>query len=251
MTATTYPFRYRPLTGAPPVSPFVLSPDDQSQTDSAFVPNSSAQQQQDFQQPSTLPPAPQPIPAPPKLSNADAGASAINLPPLNPATSGNGNDSGASKVIASNQPKMPPPGSAAPASVAPPPQPTGTLDAGLGTDAAAMPDTPIPATPPVTPAAAPQTPAGNLSALKAPAAPTNNWAQRLALGLLAVTRLAPVAQEIVHPVYAGQRAAYNRRAPIWNSNRRKSSRKTKTRPNRNAPKPIPRRRTLRRPIRPG
>src|SRR6185312_5015891 len=126
MTATTYPFRYRPLTGAPPVSPFVLSPDDQSQTDSAFVPNSSAQQQQDFQQPSTLPPAPQPIPAPPKLGNAAAGASAINLPPLNPATGGNGNDSGASKVIASNQPKMPPPGSA-PAPVAPPPPPTPDL----------------------------------------------------------------------------------------------------------------------------
>lgn len=47
-----------------------------------------------------------------------------------------------------------------------------------------------------------------LGALKAPDAPSNNWAQRLGLAVLSLTRFAPVANQLMHPKYAEQRRAY-------------------------------------------
>lgn len=47
-----------------------------------------------------------------------------------------------------------------------------------------------------------------LDNLKAPARPENNWAQRLGLALLATTKFAPIANQIMHPKWADQQSAY-------------------------------------------
>jgi hypothetical protein len=43
-----------------------------------------------------------------------------------------------------------------------------------------------------------------------PAAPKNNWAQRLALGTLALTKFAPVSDQIVHPIWSDRERQHKR-----------------------------------------
>lgn len=203
-----FPQRYRPQYGAaPPISPGVLTPfeDDVPQ---AFDPQAQAE---DFQTPSSLAPPPDAIPKPPRDDDTEAAASLSKLPPLNPDA-----DSRASGMRRMGG-GMPAPAPAPAASPTPEASP------------AAPPATPsVSAAPPIAPVAAPQAkPSGGsdleqrerdalggvaktTQALKDSAKPNSNWAQRLGMAVLSMTRFAPVANQIMHPKWSEERRGLNR-----------------------------------------
>lgn len=215
MPLLAFPFRYRSEDGYDPaVSPSVLA-DPANAAPGALDPS------QVSQAPSPLPPKPQPIPKPPRLNDTAAGASLAKLPPLNPDAGRNGNYSGLAKVAT-----MPPPGEPAPSpapapapSPAPPLAAPGAAPASPSASAAAIAPTAPPTGPPppdladaLQPKAADsRSAADKLTALhgQRPEAPSSNWAQRIALAIMAVSpRLANVANQIVHPKYSEQMRAY-------------------------------------------
>lgn len=168
--------------------PNVLAPPDWSVL--GFDPDAAQTQNLSTQSPNQ--PPPNPIPPPPINGNA-AMASNIKLPSLSPRPT----------------PSMPPPE-------------IGSMDKQVASNSSPV-SAPVSAAPtaaPIAPAqpapAAPApTPTQRLEQLKsseigqaAQTAPTNNWAQRLGLAILSVTRLAPVANQIIHPKWASQRAAF-------------------------------------------
>lgn len=142
---------------------------------------------------------------PPQVQNFDQ-PSAIPPPPLNAQTAAALSQvplSAGAAVPKFRAParKMPPPEDATLAAAAPPPEPS-----------------PItPTTPPVAAPAAgdPNSPTARLAALKATpmgqqasAPPGSNWAQRLGLAIMSMTKLAPVANQIIHPKWSANRAAF-------------------------------------------
>jgi hypothetical protein len=223
MPLAPYPYRYRPLDGGDPdpMSPVALTPPDDGSLPAL---NPSMSIADDYQTQSPIPPQPISLRAASNVmrlpTNGQSGVSQIPLPKLN----GNGNGGGGSasysglKKLAA---VMPPPGaSAAPvAATAPTPAPTPVPEA---TPAIA------PATPPAVPAPEPdvdlsaggpasvprpsEIAATNLKDIQQQVAqkiaqqPAGNWAQRLAGAVLAMTKLGPVANQIVHPKYSQQLA---------------------------------------------
>lgn len=200
MPTIAFPTRYRPRDPRSYVSPAVLTPPDDD-TAPAFDP--SAMQSRSLQDEPSLSPPPDDIPKPPRLNDTQAGASVENLPPLNP-------DAGpkASYAGLKNGAIMPPPGTALPeppaaGPTAPPPAIPGAVPK---TESA----TQLAPKPPSDLENAIKDNQGALAAKHAerPGAPTSNWAQRLGLAILSMTKLAPEANQIIHPKWSEQSAAY-------------------------------------------
>lgn len=199
-----FPQRYRPQYGAaPPISPGVLTPfeDDVPQ---AFDPQAQAE---DFQTPSSLAPPPDAIPKPPQDDDTQTAASLSKLPPLAPAAD----------PSASGMRKMGG-GMPAPAAPAPAVSPTPEAATPAATPASAPPM--APQAPPAAVAAKPQSDTEKkISALedksqalhdKFDSGPKSNWAQRLGLAVLSMTRFAPAANQIIHPKWSEQARGYQR-----------------------------------------
>ncbi len=84
-----------------------------------------------------------------------------------------------------------------------PPSPSARMTPpGASPDDPGSPDAPLQALP------VSQAPSVSQGSPALPSAPHSNWAQRLALAVLASTRLAPVANQIVHPKYSEQLRQY-------------------------------------------
>jgi hypothetical protein len=137
-----------------------------------------------------------PTPIPPSPANAAAAqnANTVALPPLN----GNGASPKIKMPPGRNGNAMPPPEAVPPVSApasAPTAPPTG----------APPPDIAAGLAPPT---GEPKTTSEKLASLQPPDQPSNNWAQRLGLAVLSLTKFAPVANQIIHPKWAEQARAY-------------------------------------------
>ncbi len=209
MPMLDFPTRYRPRDPNRYVSPAVLTPPDEN-VSPAFDP--SAIQTQSLQDSPPQSPPPDEIPAPPRLNDTSAAASLSNVAPPNPDVASKSSMPGVRSGGI-----MPPPG------MAPPAPPPGEAPPDLGPAAAppAIPD----ATPkPVKPKSlAPEPDAVEAdaqlgAAVKAraaaeatkPEAPKSNLAQRIGMAVLSMTRLAPAANQIIHPKWTEEEAAYER-----------------------------------------
>lgn len=199
MPMIAFPTRYRPRNPNTYVSPEVLTPPEDD-VPAAFNPNAINAQNQDSP---SLSPRPDEIPKPPVLNDTQAGASLENLPPINPDVA----SKSAMPAFARNSAIMPPPG------ISPP------VDAAIQPAATAPPSSP-PATAATTaPASADvakqaladtATNLKKLSEAKAPDKPNSNLAQRIGLAILSMTKLAPHANQIIHPKWSEEEAAYER-----------------------------------------
>lgn len=194
MPMLDFPTRYRPRNPNSYVSPAVLTPPDEG-IPQAFDPSALTAQNQDIP---PLAPPPDQIPKPDQLNDTQAGASLANAPPLNPDNGPKANYSGlkSSEV-------MPPPGSAPPDIPARPP---------------IVPDIPNAAPPaaefsPKPPSDLDNSIAANQKALdqkhaERPAPPSSNLAQRIGMAVLSMTKLAPAANQIIHPKWSEQERGY-------------------------------------------
>jgi hypothetical protein len=179
MPTIALPIRYR----SPYAIPNVLTPPDD--TLPGFDPNFA--QAQNLDTASNASPPPADIPPPPANASAAMDTTSVKLPSLTPG-------GGIRKFKA---PTMPPP------------EQVGSVDRQPATDTTSNPVQTAPD------ATAPQ-PTGiekanqNLDAVHAqrPQAPTSNLMQRLGLAVLSVTKLAPVANMVMHPKWAQQQSAY-------------------------------------------
>jgi hypothetical protein len=149
---------------------------------------------------------PTPIPPSPSTAGDAQDANTVALPPLN----GNNGAGKKFKLPPGRTGAMPPP-EAAPPPAAPgavPPTPSPEAAAGAPTEP------PTGAPPPdmaagLEPAAgAPKTTAEKLAALQPPDRPNSNWAQRLGMAVLSLTKYAPLANQIIHPKWAEQQQGY-------------------------------------------
>lgn len=208
MPLTAFPTRYRPPYGPTPyISPGVLSPleDDASP---AFDPR--MQSLDDNQPPSPLPPPPPEIPRPPQDHDTQDSAQLASMPPVNPDAGPKASYSGLKHM----GPTMPPPGmepapaiSEAPPEVAAAPPAPPIIPAQRPAQAADL-----GAKPPTDLEAATAANQKRLSDLHAnrPEAPKSNWMQRVGQALLAASRFAPVANQIIHPKWSEQQRGYER-----------------------------------------
>jgi hypothetical protein len=224
MPLAPYLLRYRQFSGGDPEAPSptaLIPPNDD--TLPALDPT---MQMADYSQTQS------PLPPPPVSfasaandlqlpTNGASGANQIPLQPLNQANGTSGGGSPSYSGIKQLANRMPPPGSANTASNATPVAPIPDTSAPTAPTTAPTTAPIVPATstvPPATPT--PNSTAGTppptqstidkLNTLHAqrPDAPNSNWAQRLAGAILSMTKLAPVANQIIHPKYSAQQAAY-------------------------------------------
>lgn len=190
----TLPVRYK----SPYAFPDVLTPPDSA------VPgfDTDAVQAQNLDDASPDQPNLQRIPRPPK-TGTDAMASQVALPPLRPQPS-------TGPVRKFKAPSMPPPEEA---KLEPPPSPIAAPGAAAPTpnpEEAGIAPVPTPSSLGPKPQTAVEKASSALEAqhAKRPEMPQSNWAQRLGLAILSLTKFAPIANQIMHPKWAGQEAAY-------------------------------------------
>lgn len=217
MALLSFPSRYLQRRGY--VSPGVLSPMDDN-SDPAFNPDSV-----ENQNPSPYPPPPddpQPLHSDESPDQNEIDDQRVTTPTSKTGYAG-------MRQLA----KMPPPGSTTNAAAGasnvalpslnaeanPEPAPGATqaipTSAFAGTDSAASQSQAIPSTAfpgnaatPSTTSAGVQSATQNLRDLQKPAAAPNNWAQRLALAALSLTRFAPMANQLIHPKWSEQERNY-------------------------------------------
>jgi len=143
------------------------------------------------------------MPPPGGSTNAEVGASNVALPPLNGSPTVIPGALGAAEAFRDHPEAVQPESQAIPqgAFAASPATsantqtlPAGALVPGATSPAAAKPEA--------------QSAADKLAALKRPDAAPNNWAQRLGLAVLSMTKFGPIANQLIHPKWASQNAAY-------------------------------------------